>query len=969
MPTPDRHHVTFLCTDLEGSSRLWEQHPEAMRKALIRHDELLRDSIERHDGRVFKTQGDAFFAVFTDPRKAVESALDAQLRLPAVVARTSEGELPLKVRMALHSGPAEEQNGDYAGPTINRAGRLVPVGYGGQVLLSAAVVNAVVDQLPPGTALNDMGEHRLKDLDGAERIYQLWHPDLPSDFPPLRSLDNPLLKHNLPRSLTRFIGREKQLAEVKSLLTHARLVTLTGPGGAGKTRLAVQAAAGLVEDHPDGVRFAELAALNDPGLVAGAVASAVGVREVSGRPILETLIEHLKGKRALLVLDNCEHLLQSCAQLAGTLLRDAPQLRLLATSREPLGTYGEATYRVPSLSVPDPLRPIDPEELSRFEAVRLFRDRAEHAQPGFEVTRGNGPALVSVCRRLDGIPLALELAAARVRSLTIEEIDRCLDRRFLLLTGGARTALPRQQTLRSLIDWSYDLLNDREKALLNRLSVFAGGWTLAAAEAVCPGDPVEEWEVLDLLTSLSDKSLVLAEPCGGTTRYRLLETVRQYAAERLLETAEPESWRRRHLHHFTRLGEEAEPHLGGADQKAWQERLDPEHDNLRSALEWSAENEPEAGLRLMGVAWRFWDLRGHHNEARKLLNTLLECSDPECKTAARAHALHAAGLFAFRQGDPPAARRHYEASLEIAREIGDRPAIASALNQLGNVAWIQGDYPAARVRHEESLQLRKELGDRRGVGASLNNLGNLAQRLGDLATARTCLEECLEICREFNDTTGIAIALNNLGNTLRLQGDPAAARTLHDECLRLRREMGDPVGVSSSLNNLAMALHDLGDLSAARELLLEALEVKRGLGDRVGVAQSLGNLGEIAYDQADYTAAGSHYRESLGLFAELGDPWGVAGTLEGLAAVASAQRTGPCPARLLGFTARLREEIGAEIPAHERPRYERQIEHARTAVSDEAAFRSLWENGRALTLGEAVALAGTPPVAANCGTV
>jgi non-specific serine/threonine protein kinase len=734
-------------------------------------------------------------------------------------------------------------------------------------------------------------------------------------------------------------------------------VTLTGPGGAGKTRLALQAAAGLMEEHPDGVRFAELAALSDAGLVPAVVAAAVGVREVSGQPILEALVEHLKDKRALLVLDNCEHLLQACAQLADALLREAPQVRLLATSREPLGTYGEAIYRVPSLTLPDALRPVDPEELSRFEAVRLFRDRAEHAQPGFQVTRGNGPALVSVCRRLDGIPLALELAAARVRSLTVEEIDRGLDQRFLLLTGGSRTALPRQQTLQSLIDWSYDLLNAREKALLNRLSVFAGGWTLAAAENVCPGEPLEEWEILDLLASLADKSLVIANPVEGITRYRLLETVRQYAAERLRESGEAAVWRRSHLDYLTHLGQEAEPHLGGPEQKAWMERLDHEHDNLRAALEWAAESEPEAGLRLMGAAWRFWDLRGYHNEARKLLTAILERSDPAHRTGDRARALHAAGLFAYRQGDPPAAGRHYEASLEIAREIGDGAAIASALNQLGNVAWIQGDYPMARVRHEESLQLRNEIGDRRGVGASLNNLGNLAQRLGDLDSARACLEQSLEICREFGDTTGIAITLNNLGNTLRLQGDPAAARETHQECLRLRREMGDPVGVASSLNNLAMALHDLGELAEARKLLEEGLQVKRGLGDRVGVAQSLGNLAEIAYDLADYPAARSLYRESVGLFAEMGDPWGVAGALEGLAGVLGAQGRDPLTARLLGFTGRLRQEIGAEIPTHERPRYERQLAHARAASPNEEAFQAALEEGRVMSLEEATELA------------
>ncbi len=965
MPEPAPEPLTFLFTDLEGSSRLWEEHPDAMREALVRHDRLLRSCIEGHGGRVFKTMGDAFFAAFPEARRAVEAAVAAQLELAAVRVSTPEGELPLKVRMALHTGPAEELHGGYFGATVNRAARLVPVGHGGQVLLSGAAYAAVGDRLPPETAVNDMGPHRLKDLDGAERIFQLWHPELQGDFPPLRSLDNPLLKHNLRRQLTRFIGREKDLAAVRTLVDEVRLLTLTGPGGTGKTRLALQLAADLVGQSEDGVWFTELAALADPALVPAAVAAALGLREVTGNPILETLVEHLKGKRVLLVLDNCEHLLEACARFVDALLREASQLRVLATSREPLGTYGETVYRVPSLTLPDPVRDVEPHELNRYEAVRLFRERAVQVQPGFEITRGNGPALASVCVRLDGIPLALELAAARVRSLTLEEIDRGLDQRFQLLTGGARAALPRQQTLQSLIDWSYDLLNPVERILLDRASVFAGGWTLEAAEAVCAGERLEDWEVLDVLTSLADKSLVTVAAAEGTTRYGLLETVRQYAAERLAEKGQAEAWRRRHLEYFTGLARAAESHLGGPEQKRWLEQLDPERANLRAALEWSAAHNPDAGLEMIGLVWRFWDLRGHVAEGRNLVTALLAASDAEKRTADRARALHTAGLFAFRHGDFAAAQARYEESLEIAREVGDPSAVASALNQLGNVAWMQGDYPTAQARHEESLQLRKELGDRRGVGASLNNLGNLAQRLSDLAAARACLEECLEITREFGDQTGIAITLNNLGNTVRLQGDADGARRMHEECLRIRRELGDPVGIASSLNNLAMALHDLGELAAARALLQEGMGVKQELGDRQGIAQSLGNQAEIAYDLGDYSEARTLYLDALQIFLDLGDPWAIAGALEGLAGLAGLleRPDGLDAARIAAAAATLREEIGAPVPAHEVPRYERQLAQVRAALGDEAAFNLAWEEGSRLSAEEAgrLALAVRPP--------
>lgn len=955
MPDPADPSLTFLFTDLEGSTRLWEEFPQAMRHALARHDDLLRECIEGNGGRVFKTQGDAFCAVFPDARGAVNAALAAQLRLPSVAVVTPEGERPLKVRMALHSGTAEQHEGDYFGPTVNRVARLVPLGHGGQVLLSGAAWERVRDRIPPGASLEDMGEHRLKDL-GTEHVFQLRHSRLAEGFPPLRSLDNPALQHNLPRPSTAFIGREKELGELKLLLGSARLVTLTGPGGTGKTRLALQAAADLLIETGEGAWLVELAALTDPALVPAAAAAVLGLKEERGRPVVATLTEHLKGRRLLLVLDNCEHLLEACARMADAVLRECPDVRLLTTSREGLGIYGETIYRVPGLTLPPGERNADPAQLLQSEAARLFRDRAAQVRPGFALTPENAPMVASLCRRLDGIPLALELAAARVGSLSVREIHAGLDQRFGILTGGASTALPRQQTLRSLIDWSYDLLNGAEKALLGRLSVFAGGWTLEAAEAVCAGEPLEAWEVLDVLTSLTDKSLVTAEAAAAITRYRLLETVREYAGDRLREAGEADSWRRRHLEYCTALGREAEPHLGGAAQKTWLERLDREHDNLRAALEWALRCDPEAGLPLAGVIWRFWDMRGYLDEGRRLLTGLLERT-PDLRSPARVRALHGAGLLAFRQGDTPASQALYQESLELGRELGDRAGVAAALNQLGNVAWIQGDFPVARARHEESLNLRKELGDRRGVAASLNNLGNLAMRQGDLAGARASLEGSLEITREFGDIAGIGISLNNLGNVLRMLGEPAAARAALEESLKIRRELGDRAGISSSLNNLAMALSDQGDYGLARELYEEALQIARELGDRRGIAHALGNQAEIAYDLEEYAAALSLYRQTLDVFEELGDPWGIAGVLEGTAGSAAGLGLGLPAGRLLGAAARLREEIGAVIPPPEQARYQRQTRDARQALKDEAAFRAAWEEGRRLALDEAVALA------------
>ena len=504
--------VTFLFTDIEGSTRLWEQHPEGMRLALARHDTLLRQAIEANEGIVFKTIGDAFCAAFATAPNALSAALAAQCALHTEP--WTEG-LVLRVRMALHTGAAELRDNDYFGQPLNRTARLLAIGHGGQALVSAATQELTRDMLPPTVTLSEVGEHRLRGLSRPETVFQLIHPDLPAEFPPLKSLDNPQLSNNLPQQVTSFIGREKEIEAVKSLLDTTRLLTLTGSGGCGKTRLALQVAAELLENYPDGAWFVELASLSDPVLVLQNVAQALGVREEAGKLLLQSLTAALKGKGLLLVLDNCEHLLAACAQLVDTLLRASPGVRVLASSREGLGIAGETLYRIPSLSLPDLKQRATPASLTTYEAVRLFVERAMAALPAFAVTNQSAPALDQLCVRLDGIPLAIELAAARVRSLSVEDINSRLDHRFRLLTGGSRTALPRQQTLKALIDWSYDLLSDQEKTLLARLSVFAGGWTLAAAEKVYSGARVEDWEVLDLVSSLVDRPKPPEAVTGG----------------------------------------------------------------------------------------------------------------------------------------------------------------------------------------------------------------------------------------------------------------------------------------------------------------------------------------------------------------------------------------------------------------------------------------------------------------------
>jgi predicted ATPase/DNA-binding SARP family transcriptional activator len=713
--------------------------------------------------------------------------------------------------------------------------------------------------------------------------------------------------HNLPRQLTRFIGREPEMTEVKRLLATTALLTVTGAGGCGKTRLALQMAPDLLPQYPDGVWLVELASLSDPALVPQTVASVLRVQEEPGRPLSQTLAASLQPRSLLLVLDNCEHLLAACAALAETLLRACPHLQILATSREVLGIAGEQAYQVPSLSLPDPRHLPSPERLLEFDAVRLFVDRAVLSQSTFTVTPATARAVVQVCQRLDGIPLAIELAAARVKALSVEKLNERLDDMFGLLTGGSRTALPRHRTLRALIDWSYDFLSPSERALLGRLSIFAGGWTLEAAEAVCVGEGVQEWEVLELLTSLVEKSLVLYEagearlggeadsaagvpagpprpaaearrpervaaPGGGEGRYRLLETVRQYARERLLEAGEAEAVRGRHLDWFLALVEAAEPELVGARQRAWLDRLERDYDNLRAALAWSSvQGQSEAGLRVGAALWWFWDVRGYWTEGREHLVGLLALPGAAGRTEARAKALNAAGYLAQRQGEYGAAQSLLEESLVIFRELGHKDGIAWSLNLLGTAARRRGNDGAAQAFLEESLAIFRELGNKLGIAISLDGLGEVACSQRECRAARSLLEESLAIFRELGNKQGIAGSLGNLGCAAGQRGEYGTARLHWEESLAIFRELGHKDGIAWALGNLAGAAHDQGDLAAARSLWEENLATFRELGNKKGAVWSLFALVSVVRAQGDHEKALSLLAEARAIGQGVGD--------------------------------------------------------------------------------------------------
>jgi predicted ATPase/class 3 adenylate cyclase len=938
--------VTFLFTDIEGSTRLWEQQPEAMRIALARHDAILRHAIGSHRGHIFKTVGDAFCAVFATAPDALAAALAGQ---QALCSEPWKETGPVRVRMALHCGASDERGGDYFGPPLNRVARLLAAGHGGQILLSQATADLVREALPGQSSLGDMGAHRLKDLQQPEHLFQLLHPALPTDFPPPRSLE--AFAHNLPAQLTSFVGRKKEIADVKRLLGTTRLLTLTGSGGCGKTRLALQVAAEVLEEYPHGVWLVELAALSDPGLVPQTVATALGVREEPGRPLIQTLIDYLRPKSLLLVLDNCEHLLAACARLAESLLRACTALRILASSREGVNIGGEIIYRVPSLSLPDLQRlPAEGPDLvaalAQSEAVCLFRERAVFSKPGFTVTIQNAPVIAQMCHRLDGIPLAIELAAARVKVLPVEQIAQRLNDRFRLLTGGSRTALPRQQTLRALIDWSYDLLTEPERALLRRLSVFVGGWALEAAEAVCSGEGIEEWEVLDLLTALAGKSLVVCEEPEGEGRYRLLETVRQYSRDRLLETSEVPVLRDRHRDWYLSLAERAEVEWQRVGDRAWIDRLDREHDNLRAALEWSvACGEAEEGLRIGGALYEFWWQRGYYSEGRERIAALLGLSGGK-RTTARVKALYTARQLAGRLGDQAGVRACYEEGVALARELGDPRSLA----------WLLGEFGPTREEVEESLAIFRELDDKWGIIRQLLILGGIARRQSDWEAARKYCEEGLATSRELGHKTGIAWALQGLGHTAVSQAEWGVARPLLQESLVIVREVGHESMIQGNLIVHGDVARAQGDWEGARACYEESLSIARQFGSRPRIATALRNLGMVACGEGNWESARGLLEESLTLRRELADRAGIALCLEGLAVVAGGQGQQERGARLMGAAEVLCEASNLPVYPPDRPARDRAVASARGALG-EAAFAAAWAEGRAMPLEEAVAAA------------
>jgi predicted ATPase/class 3 adenylate cyclase len=843
--------VTFLFTDIEGSTSLWQEHPESMKDSLVTHDRIMRSTIEDHRGYVFSTAGDAFAAAFARASDAVSSAVAAQ----RMFGRADWGEAVVRVRTGLHTGEAEEREGDYFGPALNRGARLMAAAHGGQVLVSSATAQIVADQLPQGVSLVELGEHRLKDLSKKEHVFQIRHPELAHEFPPLRTLDE--VPNNLPIELTSFVGRETEVGQVASLLNDVHLLTLTGVGGVGKTRIALQVAAEATDHYRDGVWFVELGTLSDPELIPKQVSVAMGVQEQADRPIETTLLEAASHKDVLLVLDNCEHLIEGVAALANQLLRSCPGVRLLATSREPLGVSGETVWALPPMPLPSVGVDPDPDVLGAIESIRLFIDRAQLADREFSLSRDNAAACAEICRRLDGVPLAVELAAARVSALSPHQIAERLDHRLALLVKSTRTALPRQQTLRAAIDWSYELLTLDEQQLFRRLSVFRGGFTLDAVEAVWSDGEELERDSLGLLTQLVDKSLVVIISRAGIRRFGLLETIREYAWELLESAGETDATLARHRQWFTSWATKQGRLVSTPDQLAALEALEADHDNLRAILERSmASGDLEPAVRIAADISFFWWIHSHFGESGAWFRRLLAVEEG-VPPHVRAKLLIGAGEFSMSVSDHQQAEERLTEARRIAEEINAPRIEGWALAYLmTNETW-RLNLDAARVFGERSLDNFNNVGDLLGIGyvtfmqtaldyADMWGNNKMTPEVAERLTSR--LEPMVAGAQQFGERNLLGHLLDLLGSIALDAGRIDEAGAHLSEAVRAFDTLGNQICLAHALDHVALLATRASQPAAAISLLAATTTLRRHLGVSARLAE------QAAFDKALDTA-------------------------------------------------------------------------------------------------------------------
>jgi predicted ATPase/class 3 adenylate cyclase/DNA-binding CsgD family transcriptional regulator len=970
--------VTLLFTDIERSTRLLQQLGSRYASVLTAYRDLLRMIVQQWNGYEVDMQGDSFFAAFARATDAVWAAAAAQRRLTA---HSWPEEVAVRVRMGLHTGEPERSSVGYTGLDVHYAARLTSAAHGGQVLLSRTTQELVAHDLPEGVSLRDVGEYHLKDFRGPKRLFQLVIADLLADFPPLRTLDARF--NNLPVQLTSLIGREQEVVAVCTLLHRedVRLLTLTGMGGIGKTRLGLAVATELLESFADGVCFVPLASISDPALVVPTIARLLGLEQThtgAGAALLdmEYLKAFLQEKHFLLVLDNFEQVVRAAPDLT-ELLVTCLRLSILVTSRAALHLLGEHEFPVPPLAFPKRMQSPTSEDLVQYAAVTLFLQRVLAVKPDFALTKANIHAIATICKHLDGLPLAIELAAARSKILPPQALLQRLTHRLAVLTGGTQDAPARQQTLRNTIAWSYNLLDAAEQWLFRRLSVFVGGCTLEAIEAICSAFADGGRPVLDGVASLIDKSLLQqSEQEGAEPRLVMLETIREYGLECLASSGELEQTRLAHAEYYLHLAEEAEPHLYGAEQVRWFDRLEREHDNLRAVLHWSvtskeAGQRKEIALRLAGVLVRFWVVRGYLSEGYTWLERGLANSDT-VPPFVRINALSGAGWLSFHKGDMQRAKALFEECLKLYQEaqgIQKTPGIAFAPDGLGWLAlWLAlqgGNDQLIRSLLKESRTLARKVGDKRSLAGLLLSLGQIAISQSEYAEARSLLEEGLALFQEMNNQQQIMWSFFHLGRLLFTQGDEARASAFMEDCLALSRAVNDKPASACSLYLLGRFALARGDAPSARVRLEESLAHFRALGLQQHIAYVLSQSAVVSMMQHDETAAGVFYEESLALFRQVKDQEGLAYALRRWGSMAAQQGAAVCAARLWGAAETLSDVDGLRTPFlriieltdHEQVDYERMVSLVRTQLG-ERAFATAWAEGRAMTPEQVLAQQG-----------
>ena len=946
--------VTFLFTDIEGSTRLLQQLGDRYSRVLEECRRLLRVAFQEWNGHEVDTQGDAFFVAFARATDAVSAAVDG---LHALVIHPWPENVEVRVRMGLHTGEPQLSSEGYVGIDVHHAARVMSAGHGGQVLLSQTTRDLVEHQLPDGVSLRDLGEHRLKDLQRPVHLFQLLIAGLPSDFPSLKSLD--AYPNNLPVQPTSLIGREREVASLVELLRRVdiRLVTLTGPGGTGKTRLALQVAAELSDLEWRGIYFVDLAPVSDSTQVIPTIASTLGLREERSRSPLECLKEEIDQNRLLLLLDNFEQVLDAAVRVS-ELLVACPQLKIMVTSRAVLRVRAEREFAVPTLRLPDSAQMPDLEALLQYEAIVLFVQRTQAVVPEFRLTDMNAPAVVEIVRRLDGLPLAIELAAARMKLLSPEALLARLNQPLQVLTSGVRDVAARQQTLRNTIAWSYNLLDAQERALFRRLSDFVGGCTLGAIEAVYGALGNATGLILDIVDSLVDKSLLqLREPGKGEEpRFAMLETIREYGLELLVASGELESVREAHAMYFLELSERADLDLSASDSPERLDRLEQEHDNLRAAMHWSLEDierREQIALRMGGALRSFWYVRGYLSEGLDFLERAMMGSN-EVEEPTRAAALYAAARLYEARGDYDRAEPFLVKSLVLYRELGNPERIAYALHLQADIAWRRGILDMARSLAEESLAVFRELGDRGAIASLLLHLGALAADQGEYARARDLLEESLAINRELGDKGNIPDSLFNLARAYFFSGSElGAARVLLEESLSLFRQLSDKESIGYCLCLLGLLTLEQGDVTTARSLVEQSVALFKERRQAHGMALSTSAMATVIAAQGDNAVARALYDAALTEARKAGDKLIIASGLEGLSRVLAALGEYERAVQLRAAAETLREAIGAPMPAVERPADEQAAKVAREWLGEEA-FAVVWDDWRGLKVEDAL---------------